>query len=117
MQKQAGVPQADQPARVSAGTKQAGEAQFIQKPDARASVRERWAWVEASIWTDRMLTALEDGVKGGVWFSLIDKVYNPKNLWSAWTKVAQNKGAAGTDNITIQQYQKDVEANLDWLGR
>ena len=34
-------------------------------------VRARWAWTEPSVWTDRMLTALEQGVKGGVWYSLI----------------------------------------------
>jgi len=34
----------------------------------------RWNWVERSIWTERMLEALVEGVKGGVWFSLIDKV-------------------------------------------
>ena len=34
----------------------------------------RWAWVEPSVWTPRMLTALDTGVKGGVWFSLIDKL-------------------------------------------
>ena len=28
-------------------------------------VRSRWAWTEATVWTDRMLTALEKGVKGG----------------------------------------------------
>ncbi len=28
-------------------------------------VRSRWEWTEASVWTDRMLTALEQGVKGG----------------------------------------------------
>src|SRR5688572_5303535 len=38
-------------------------------------IRARWAWTEPRVWTDRMLTALEQGVKGGVWFSLIDKVY------------------------------------------
>ena len=27
-----------------------------------------------------MLEALEKGVKGGVWFSLIDKVYRPTTL-------------------------------------
>jgi RNA-directed DNA polymerase len=48
--------------------------------------RSRWSWAEASIWTDRMLAALETGVKGGCWFSLIDKVYSPKNLW--WTPMA-----------------------------
>lgn len=35
----------------------------------------KWQWVEPSVWTDRMLAALEHGVKGGKWFSLIDKVY------------------------------------------
>ena len=25
----------------------------------------RWTWVESSVWTDCMLTALENGVKGG----------------------------------------------------
>ena len=30
----------------------------------------RWAWVEPAVWTERMLTALEQGVKGNRWFSL-----------------------------------------------
>ena len=38
-------------------------------------IRSRWSWTEPSVWTERMLTALENGVKGGVWYSLIDKVY------------------------------------------
>ena len=25
----------------------------------------RWKWVERSVWTDRMLTTLEEGIKGG----------------------------------------------------
>ncbi|MGH7926914.1 MAG: hypothetical protein ACREQV_03880 [Candidatus Binatia bacterium] len=33
-----------------------------------------WSWVEASVWSEHMLAALENGVKGGKWFSLIDKV-------------------------------------------
>lgn len=37
--------------------------------------RDRWNWVEASVWTERMLEALERGVKGGKWHSLMDKVY------------------------------------------
>ena len=39
-------------------------------------IRDRWSWVEPNVWTDRMLTALERGVKGGKWHSLIDKVYS-----------------------------------------
>ena len=30
------------------------------------------SWVVRSVWTGRMLEALDKGVKGGVWFSLID---------------------------------------------
>jgi hypothetical protein len=71
MQKQAGVPQAVQPVRVSTGTKQTGKAVANEARGVEASRRSRWAWAEASIWTDRMLAALEDGVKGGVWFSLM----------------------------------------------
>ena len=26
-----------------------------------------WVWVEPTVWTERMLTALIEGVKGGVW--------------------------------------------------
>ena len=42
----------------------------LRKPETY----ERWAWVEPRVWTERMLTALETGIKGGKWFSLIDKV-------------------------------------------
>ena len=31
-----------------------------------------WWWAEASIWTERMVSALVNGVKGGKWFSLVD---------------------------------------------
>lgn len=84
----------------------------LQVREADPAVRARWAWVEASAWTDRMLTALEQGVQGGVWFTLIDKVHSGKNLQSAWSKVASNKGSAGVDRVTVEMYGKDVEANL-----
>lgn len=69
------------------------------------------------MWTDRMLAALEYGVKGDVWFSLIDKVHNEKNLWSAWSKAARNKGSAGVDGVTIERYERDIEANLQRLSK
>ena len=28
----------------------------------------RWAWIEGSVWTPRMVAALAQGVKGGKWF-------------------------------------------------
>lgn len=78
--------------------------------------RGRWLWAEASIWTDSMLAALENGVKGGKWFSLIDKVYNPNNLFSAWLKVMRNQGAAGIDRVTIERYQEKALEYLKELG-
>jgi RNA-directed DNA polymerase len=63
-----------------------------------------------------MLAALEYGVKGGVWFSVIDKVYDRRNLWASWCKSAGNKGAPGVDGITIERFEKDVEANLERLA-
>jgi RNA-directed DNA polymerase len=62
-----------------------------------------------------MLTALEQGVKGGYWHSLIDKVYNEANLLRAFAKVAQNKGAAGVDHVTIDEFSRDFASRLDRL--
>src|SRR4029078_175873 len=45
---------------------------------AEAHSRQDRSWVEASIWTERMLSALDNGVKGGKRFSLIDKVMAAK---------------------------------------
>jgi RNA-directed DNA polymerase len=97
-------PMEPQPTRVPIEAKQAGE------------VRARWAWVEPSVWTDRMLTALEDGVKGGKWFSLVDKVYSVQNLRSAFAEVKANRGGAGVDHQTIDMFERHLEANLEHLS-
>jgi RNA-directed DNA polymerase len=62
-----------------------------------------WSWVEASVWNERMLAALENGVKGGKWFSLIDKVYRAETLRAAWKKVEANAGAAGVDEQSVER--------------
>jgi RNA-directed DNA polymerase len=90
-----------QPTKVPKLAKQAGE------------VRVRWTWTEPSVWSERMLTALEQGVKGGSWFSLIDKVWNPANLQSAFRKVKANGGAAGVDRVTVKDFEKRLEENLN----
>jgi len=59
--------------------------------------------------------ALERGVKGGSWFSLIDKVYDPRNLASAYRKVKQNRGSAGVDHVTIGQFTEHLDRNLEIL--
>jgi RNA-directed DNA polymerase len=75
-----------------------------------------WAWVEAAVWTPRMLAALEHGVRGGKWHSLMDKVYALPNLYAAWTSVRANAGAAGVDHQTIEHYEREWEANLKRLA-
>ena len=79
-------------------------------------VRRRWAWTEPCVWTDRMLTALEEGVKGGVWFSLIDKVYAERTLRVAWEHVNANSGAVGVDHVTVAMYEGDLDRNLAALA-
>ena len=75
-----------------------------------------FAWAEASVWTERMLSALGNGVKGGKWFSLMDKVFAPKTLAAAWTKVRANKGAAGVDGQSIERFAAKAEVYLAELS-
>src|SRR3954471_22698699 len=67
-------------------------------------VDARWEWTEPSVWTERMLDALERGVKGGKWYSLIDKVYAQETLAAAWKRVKRNRGGAGVDRETIDAF-------------
>jgi len=76
----------------------------------------RWDWVERSIWTERMLEALAEGVKGGVWFSLIDKVYRPGTLYAAWAKVKRNGGSAGVDHQRIKEFERDLRGEIERLA-
>jgi len=88
-----------------------------QRTKPAGEIRARWAWVEAEVWTERMLTALEEGVIGGKWHSLIDKVYTLPNLRQAFERVKANGGAAGVDRVTVQEFERDLEANLEKLAR
>ena len=62
-----------------------------------------------------MLAALENGVKGGKWYSLIDKVWDKNTLWSAWWRVSENHGAAGVDRISIERFREKAEQYLGEL--
>jgi len=74
--------------------------------------REIPNWIETSIWTRNMLTALDNGVKGGKWFSLIDKVYSLKTLNIAWEQVKSNKGSAGIDKVSIEKFEYNAQIYL-----
>ncbi|MBF0214358.1 MAG: group II intron reverse transcriptase/maturase [Magnetococcales bacterium] len=66
-----------------------------------------------------MLAALDNGVKGSKWYSMMDKVYSSQTLRAAWLKVASNGGAAGVDRMSTQrfgvkadQYLRELEVDL-----
>jgi RNA-directed DNA polymerase len=88
---------------VSCGTPQDGD------------VLLRWRWTERAVWTERMLTALEQGVKGGCWFRLMDKVFAERNLAAAYSQVARNKGAAGVDHVSVEHFGDQLDSELPRL--
>lgn len=83
-----------------------------QAEDARAKM----AWAEPCVWTNRMLTTLETGVKGGKWFSLIDKVWREDNLRASFARVAANKGSAGVDHVGVAAYGERAEVEIGKLS-
>jgi len=86
------------------GAKQAGEA------------RDRWWWVERSVWTERMLTRLTSSEPANrVWYSLLDKTYAPANLQSAFEKVVRQGGCAGADEQTVAHFAREAPAEVAGL--
>ena len=79
---------------------------------AENEILSRWRWVKSCAWTIRMLTALEQGVKGEKWFRLFDKVFSERNLWTSFQQVASKKGAAGVDHVTIQQFERQIPDSI-----
>ena len=102
---------------VTEQTKQLPDAVPARGASPGGEIRARWAWVEAEVWTERMLTALEQGVLGGKWFSLMDKVYARRNRRRAFERVKANDGAAGVDHVTVKEFEQHLEANLEKLAR
>jgi RNA-directed DNA polymerase len=95
------------------------EAQKAPGVPARATQgaeARNWSWVEASVWTDRMVSALENGVKGGRWYSLIDKVHAPATLAAAWEQVRANAGAAGVDGQSVERFEQAEQMYLAELA-
>lgn len=89
-----------QPSSVTEGSKQEGD------------IYARWQWVEPLVWTERMLETLEKGVKGGKWFSLVDKVYSGKNLNASWERVKRKRGSAGVDRQSVAMFERGTQKYL-----
>ncbi len=98
------------------GQRSAGSAEEA-KQGAEMPTRANWSWVEARVWTERMLSALGNGVKGGKWYALIDKVYALETLRLAWVKVQANNGAAGVDGQSVERFAAKSEQYLSELAR
>ena len=65
------------------------------------------------VWTERMTEALAKGVKGGKWFSLIDKVYDRVTLSEAFRQVKANRGSPGIDHQTVEMFD---ERSGEYIG-
>jgi RNA-directed DNA polymerase len=63
-----------------------------------------------------MVSALDNGVKGGRWYSLMDKVYAPATLQAASVKVRANGGAAGVDGQSLKRFAAQEELYLAELA-
>ena len=74
-------------------------------------------FVPAPIWTETMLAALQRGVKGGKWFSLIDKVYRLETLELGWAQVEKNAGAAGVDRMSVERFAQGRQHYLAELAQ
>lgn len=88
----------------------------VEETKQGGEIYGRWSWVEPEVWTEPMLKALEEGVKGGKWFSLIDKVSSKKALRIAYRNVERNAGAAGVDRETTEQFGKEAEERITKLS-
>jgi len=75
-------------------------------------VRSRWRWAAPTAWTVRMLTTLEQGVEGGRWFRLFDKVFAERNLLAALQQVATNDGAPGVDHVSVAEFTRRLPDSL-----
>jgi RNA-directed DNA polymerase len=71
----------------------------------------------ASVWTEAMLAALQRGVKGGKWHSLIDKVSRLETLRLGWVRVAKNAGAAGVDRMSVERFAQQRDRYLAELAQ
>lgn len=74
-----------------------------ERPKQAGETPTRWAWVERSVWTDRMLERLDQSQEQTVWYSLWDKVWAEDNLHQACLEVVLNRGSAGVDGQTTTE--------------
>ena len=73
-------------------------------------------WANSTVWTECMLTALRNGVRGGRWHTLYDKVWKLTNLYAAARHVIENEGAAGVDHVTVKDFDQRLSDEVRQLS-
>lgn len=101
--------EAQTPSEVPTRDKQEGEA--TQPSQESPDLWHRYG-AERGVWSEAMLIALERGIKGNKWFSLIDKVSSERTLGKAWEQVRVNAGSCGVDRIDVGLFGKDSQSRL-----
>lgn len=80
-------------------------------------------WSHHPAWTERMRAALKTrrGSRGK-WFSLIDRIYDPRQLQLAWGRLdrritgkARRRGA-GVDGVTVEKFAERAREEVSRLG-
>ena len=87
-----------------------------ETPRPLEGLRTQMSLESNAIWTDSMLEALKTGVKGGRWYSLMDKVWNPNNLRLGAWQVIRNEGAPGVDHRSCDQLQEELANEVELLA-
>jgi RNA-directed DNA polymerase len=91
-------------------------------PRPKASGEPRTGAIELSlgssaVWTERMLAALERGITGGKWHSLIDKDWEAGNLEMAGWAVIRKDGSAGVDGESCKALAAHLSEITGGLSR
>jgi RNA-directed DNA polymerase len=89
----------------------------VPKAKQGREVPPQWEWTEAAVWTERMLATLEGGIKGGKWYSLMDKVSKMENLQRAVAKVIKGKSPKKADGRKCRRYAEQSAWRLPLLQR
>ena len=86
-------------------------------PRPLEGLRARMSLESNASWTDRMLEAVANGVKGNKWYSRMDKVWNPTHLQMGAWQVIRNEGAQGVDHRSCEQLEKELHSEVALLER
>jgi RNA-directed DNA polymerase len=95
----------------------AGVPEPATQAEAAEHRRARWGWAEPVVWTDRLVAALESGVQGGRWSSLLDTVDAERTLEAAWHRVKRNSGSAGGARPRVQAFEARAATYLAEIAR